>query len=100
MAKQDGSSSFDETKGVVADSFENIYGRITQGTLDSNLNEGNSIFLVKYDSTGNRMWTKQLGTDSIDVANDVAIDSSGNIFAGSNFGKLDGNDGVGTETDL
>ena len=36
-------------------------------------------FLVKYDSSGTKQWTKQLGTSSI-VRNSVTTDSSGNIY--------------------
>ena len=36
--------------------------------------------MVKYNSSGTKQWTKQLGTSSIDEANGVATDSSGNVY--------------------
>ena len=40
--------------------------------------------------------TKQLGTSSIDIANGVAVDSSGNVYAaGYTSGALDGNTNAG-----
>ena len=43
-----------------------------------------------------KIWTKQLGTSSYDVANGVATDSSGNIYVtGETQGGLDGNTSAG-----
>jgi len=39
----------------------------TSGDLDGNTNSGESdIILVKYDSSGTKQWTKQLGTSDFD----------------------------------
>ena len=52
--------------------------------------------MVKYNSSGTKQWTKQLGTSSTDTANGVATDSSGNVYvAGGTYGGLDGNTGSG-----
>ena len=51
---------------------------------------------VKYNSSGSKQWTKQLGTSSTDTANGVATDSSGNVYvAGGTYGGLDGNTSAG-----
>ena len=73
-----------------------ITGR-TEGSLDSNNNLGSyDGFLVKYNSSGKKQWTKQFGTSSTDWANGVAIDSSGNIVVtGYTDGSLDGNSNSG-----
>ena len=80
--KQLGSSSVDEGYGVTTDSLDNIYVTgITYGDLDGNTKSGNGdIFLVKYDSSGTKQWTKQLGTSSRESGTSVATDSSGNIY--------------------
>ena len=51
----------------------------------------NDLFVIKYNSSGTRQWTKQLGSASTDAANGVATDSSGNVYvAGVTYGGLDG----------
>jgi len=96
--KQLGTSSFDEGNGVTTDSSGNIYVTgYTFGGLDGNTNSGcYDIFLVKYNSSGTKQWTKQLGTSSSDGGNGVTTDSSGNIYVtGYTDGGLDGNTSSG-----
>jgi len=92
--KQLGTSLGDWGNGVTMDSSDNIYVTgPTKGGLDGNTNSGDvDIFLVKYNSSGTKQWTKQLGTPSIDWANGVTVDSSDNIYVtGTTGGGLDGN---------
>ena len=65
----------------------------TEGGLDGNTNSGEEdIVLIKYNSSGTKQWTKQLGTSSDDSGNGVSTDSSGNIYVtGYTKGGLDGN---------
>ena len=87
--------------GVSIDSSGNIYVTgDTDGGLDGNTNYGNDcsvppcsdIFLVKYNSSGTKQWTKQIGTPFPDSGQGVSTDSSGNIYVtGSTDGGLDGN---------
>jgi len=89
-----GNSSRDEGNSVSTDSSDNIYVTgITEGELDGNINfGGRDIFLIKYDSSGTKQWTKQLGTSSHDGGNGVTTDSSDNIFVtGHTGGGLEGN---------
>ena len=52
--------------------------------------------MVKYNSSGTKQWTKQLGTSSRDYATGVASDSSGKVYVGGNTnGGLDGNSSAG-----
>ena len=71
----------------------------TYGGLDGNTNSGGKdIFLVKYDSSGTKQWTKQLGTSSYEIGFGVSTDSSGNIYVtGNTLGNLDGNTNSGDE---
>ena len=92
--KQLGTSSKDYGTSVTTDSSGNIYVTgYTEGGLDGNTNSGESdIFLVKYNSSGTKQWTKQLGTSISEWGQDVTSDSSGNIYVtGSTEGGLDGN---------
>jgi len=95
-----GTSSNDYGKGVTTDSSGNIYVTgYTRGGLDGNTNSGSyDIFLVKYNSSGTKQWTKQLGTSSNDFGIGVTTDSSGNIYVtGDTEGGLDGNTNMGGE---
>ena len=80
--KQLGTSSNDGGNGVTTDSSDNIFVTgLTGGGLDGNTSSGQEdIFLVKYNSSGTKQWTKQLGTSSDDRGNGVTTDSSGNIY--------------------
>jgi len=96
--KQLGTSSYDYGRGVSNDSSGNIYVTgTTGGGLNGNTNSGDyDIFLVKYNSSGTKQWTKQLGTSSQDEGNGVTTDSSGNIYVtGKTRGGLDGNTSSG-----
>ncbi|MFC1525045.1 SBBP repeat-containing protein [Planctomycetota bacterium] len=80
--KQLGTSKNDQAFRMAIDISDNIYvvGR-TSGKLDGNISAGFSDFLVvKYDSDGIKQWTRQTGTNNLDKARGVAVDSSGNIY--------------------
>jgi hypothetical protein len=82
--------------GVAADSGGNVYVTgYTNGGLDGNTLAGKyDFFLTKYDSSGNRVFTKQLGVagPTNTYATGVAVDSGGNVYVtGSTNGGLDGN---------
>jgi len=121
--RQLGTSEYEDASGVTTDSSDNIYvtGN-TQGDFDGNTHLGgeceggrgkiqhgvgtitggntvcNDIFLVKYNSSGTKQWTKLLGTSKDDVATSVTTDSSDNIYVtGTTQGGLDGNTNSGKD---
>ena len=92
-------ATHDYANGVVTDSSGNVY--VTGGTkggLDGNTSAGNTdLFMLKYNSSGTKQWTKQLGSSGRDSANAIAIDSSGNLYVtGMTFGGLDWNTSAGS----
>jgi hypothetical protein len=86
--------------GVAVDSSGNVYVTgYTTGGLDGNTRIGwSDFFLTMYDSSGSKVFTKQLGVPGKSTeANGVAVDSSGNVYVtGYTTGGLDGNTLTGT----
>ncbi|OQW50622.1 MAG: hypothetical protein A4S09_02170 [Proteobacteria bacterium SG_bin7] len=74
--------------GVVHDSSSNVYVTgTTNGGLDGNTLGGvEDLFLTKYDSSGNKIWTKQMSASWIACSSfqtspqDIAKDSSDNVY--------------------
>ncbi len=97
--QQLGTSSSEEGTGITSDSSGNVYVTgYTQGSLDGNTNAGNDdLFVVKYNSSGVKQWTKQLGTSAYDGGFGITSDSSGNVYvAAHSGGGLDGNTNTGS----
>ncbi len=92
-------SGYASANGIVADSGGNVY---MTGSTDHGL-DGNSqagpydIFVVKYDTNGNKLWLDQKGVASVYTwTNGITLDSSGNVYiTGNSGGGLDGNALVG-----
>ncbi|MCK9418442.1 MAG: SBBP repeat-containing protein [Nitrospirae bacterium] len=79
---QIGTSASDGARDIVFDASENIYmiGN-TEGNFDGHTNGGyQDVFLIKYNASGVKQWSKQYGTSGVDYANNVALDVSGNIY--------------------
>ena len=97
-SRQLGTTGYDEAQGVSVDNAGNIYvAGFTSGGLDGNPNAGGyDFFIIKYDTGGNRIWTRQFGTQQGDFANGVATDDNGNVFVtGYTYGGMDGNVSAG-----
>lgn len=88
--KQYGTDSYEWGKAVSADLYGNIYiVGTTGGYLDDETLIGNwDIFLSKFDSHGNKIWTKLYGTSNKDMGNDITVDQAGNVYI---TGERDGN---------
>jgi hypothetical protein len=71
----------------------------SSGGLDGNQpSGGEDLILLKYDSLGNKQWTRQLGTAGSEQGRSVAIDRGGNAFvAGGTTGTLPGQVSAGGE---
>ena len=79
--EQFGSTANDYANGLTVDSVGNLYlvGK-TNGILGSS-NAGNTdAFITKRNSNGTIEWTHQFGEYSGDSAEDVALDSQGNVY--------------------
>ena len=97
--KQLGTTSMDLGQDITSDSSGNIYVTGgTEGGLDGNTSAGSrDIFLIKYNNSGTKQWTKQLGTSGSDEAQGITSDSSGNVYlTGYTSGALDGNTSAGS----
>jgi len=71
----------------------------TTGELDGQKPFGESdIFLTKFDSTGDKKWTKVWGSPENDIAMDILIDKNGSVYvAGSTFGSFEGAENSGDQ---
>ncbi|MCB1191818.1 MAG: SBBP repeat-containing protein [Leptospiraceae bacterium] len=112
IAKYDGSGNLKGVKllgiagcttaanAIKVDSNGNIYiTGWTTGSLDGQTLTGeNDLFLVKYDGSGNKQWTRLLGASgSKTQASDLTLDSGSNIYVtGWTLGDLDGQTSIGT----
>jgi hypothetical protein len=88
---QFGSSYLDTVHGMTPDGSGGVFVcGDTHGTLGARDFGNFDAWLARYDSAGNRVWIKQLGTNSYDHAYSVSSDGSGGVFVGGytggNFG--------------
>jgi hypothetical protein len=80
--RMSGSSEDEHTAGVVADNLGFVYiGGFTKGALNDQSNYGAyDVFLMKYTSDGDLVWTHQYGTSRDDMGGDISTDGFGNIY--------------------
>ncbi len=79
------------SNGVSADRLGNVFiSGYTAGSLGGSNAGGADTFVTKYDSAGNLVWNRQLGTSSYDVSYGVSADGLGNVYiTGCTQGNLD-----------
>ncbi|HSA32564.1 MAG TPA: SBBP repeat-containing protein [bacterium] len=100
--KQWGTDVADFGGTLAADTAGNVFVTgVTLGALDGDLLAGKSDpVLTKWDSDGNKKWTRQWGTNDREGGGPIAVDAFGNILVlGSTPESLDGNAAVG-ENDM
>jgi len=91
--RQFGSSFYDFALAVAVDAAGNSYvAGYTQGTLPGQTSSGSyDAFVRKYDASGNEVWTRQFGSNSLDESFGIAVDTAGNSYtAGITFSTLPG----------
>jgi hypothetical protein len=93
-SKRFGGSGDDRGYSVSVDSSGNVYitGYFMSSTIDFGggalTNAGYAdIFLAKFDSNGNHLWSKRFGGSSSDIGSSVSVDSSGNVYITGYFGS-------------
>lgn len=102
-AHVDDTSGFELFDGITVDNAGNVYcGGATRGSFtETNVSGGGGYdaLVVKLDSTGTVVWASQLGNETAiassqlissagwDVCNNVAIDSSGNVYCSGDAGN-------------
>ena len=83
---QRGTAEQESAGGVAVDSAGNVYiTGYTGGDLDGNVNAGIDtwdIYVMKFDSSGNWLWTRQDGGSQDDMGHAIAVDSAGNTSSG------------------
>ncbi len=79
-----GGSDNDYGRGIALDASGNTY--IT-GVTRSYGAGSSDVFFLKYNSSGNMLWTKTWGGSADDSVRGIALDSSGNTFITGNTGN-------------
>ncbi len=105
-----GGDAGEQGYGISTDTVGNVYfcGKTssgganviaTAGTHQPNYNDGDMPFpsdgyVVKFDSSGTRIWGTYYGGDRNDVVDDVFADSQGNVYG---FGSTQSNNAIASE---
>lgn len=106
--RQMGSGRDDFGSGVAVDPNGDVYATgSTFGQFDGHLNAGinsscngtgsispecSDVIVIKFDSNGTKLWSRQYGTEKADSASAIIVDSQGEVYiTGVTDGDLDGN---------
>src|SRR2546422_1818966 len=85
--RQFGSSDFDQADNVAVDASGAYVAGVTAGAFPGQTSAGSAdAFVIKYDTSGNVLWTRQFGSSSYDLAWGMALDASGAYVAGRTGG--------------
>jgi len=87
-----GTSGIDIAASAAEDTSGGVYvSGYTEGSLAGPHAGGQDAWLARYDSAGNQLWIRQLGSSGPDSANAAAPDGSGGVyFSGSTTGSFGG----------
>jgi hypothetical protein len=84
-SQQFGTSSLDFGFDVCVDGQGNVFvSGLTEGAVDGVNAGGGDAFLVKFDSGGNQLWSRQYGTSGYDFGEGIAADAAGNVYVTGN----------------
>ena len=93
-----GTEGRDSGNGIGADSTGIYITGYVNGSLDNNFyNGGDDLFLTKYDFTGKKLWTVQIGTPEDDYGTGLAVSPSGIYVTGFTKGDFEGNRSAGKD---
>jgi hypothetical protein len=88
-AKSAGGNSDDKAFSIASDNTGNLYitGRFTSPsiTFGATTLTNPGMFLVKYDASGNILWSKEANGNYSNKGNSVATDYAGNIYVAGSF---------------
>jgi hypothetical protein len=100
--QQIGTAVIDATWSVAVDASGNAYvSGSTKGDLGGTNQGGNDAYLTKFDTSGNELWGRLIGTSSNDESYSVAVDAAGNVyFSGITGGSLGGPSAGGSDAYL
>ncbi len=97
-----GSTKWDNGYSVATAYDGSIYiAGATEGDIDGNINSGSrDAFIAKYNSEGDRVWSRTLGSSDIDQANSISIGENNSIYVtGYTNSGIDGYTSLG-ESDI
>ena len=92
QGQQIGTSGFDFSNAVAVDASNNLYvAGVTTGSL-GDLNSGlRDVWLSKYNSAGELLWSNQFGSSETDFVISIATDNTGDLYlTGLTEGNLGG----------
>ncbi|MGH8649468.1 MAG: hypothetical protein ACREUP_09210, partial [Burkholderiales bacterium] len=92
--RQFGTADGEHAYGVAVDASGVYVAGRTNGALAQPA-QNSDVFLRKYDSSGNVVWTRQFGTTGTDYGNAVAVNASGVYVVGETTGTFPGQTKVG-----
>jgi len=106
-----GDSLSTSTNGVITDRFSNVYicgstqslqNIATSGAYQTTMSDSiNDAYLTKYNKFGSKLWSTYFGGLANDVANDVYVDTSFNVFlTGTTFSNTGIVDSLGNQDSL
>ncbi len=90
--RQFGTTAVDAAHAAAPDGSGGVYlSGFTGGILGGPSAGARDAWLARYDAAGNRLWIRQLGTNSDDYAYGAALDGSGGVYvSGETRGSLGG----------